>query len=457
MRADLILGATADIPYWANWLGVWAIEEQAARQLLRAAERLDLPSHLADYRSDTLAEAGSDDYVIVDDVAIISISGPIMKHRPSFGAGCSSVVTRRLIARALNDATVRGIVLHIDSPGGTVAGTKELADAIAKANATKPVMAYACDCMASAAYWIASQAGRIEANPISLIGSIGTLMVLQDSSAEAQQQGVIVHLVRTGAFKGAGVPGTPIGPEILADVQRLTDQSQEFFRAAVVTGRGMSDEQYAAVADARVHLAAEAQSLGLIDQVASFEEAFDRFTASLAPGGAGSDPSAAAAANREESATMSDVQPATIAQLKSELPASTAEFRERCLEAQMTIDQARAAYCKVLEAKIETLSSAPPKSGVAAVKLRTGRRAEGMPEEEEKTAEDPMVPGEEDEDEEEMGGDPVARWDALLSREVKACHGDRAKATSRLAHRHPQLREAMVAAVNARAGRQRRR
>lgn len=444
MRADLILGSKTEIPYWANWLGVWAIEEQAARRLLRSAERLDVAAHLASVRTEALDEATRDEYAIVDDVAIITISGPILKHRPSFSAGCSSIELRRLVSRAVNDATVRGIVLHVDSPGGTVAGTKELADAIAKANQVKPVMAYACDLMASAAYWISSQAGRIEAGPTSLVGSIGALSVVEDSSAAAAKAGIIVHLVRTGEFKGAGMPGTPITEPMLAELQRTTDQFQAFFQEAVVTGRGLTPEQYAAVSDARVHLAADALALGLIDQVASFEDAFDRFVASL-PDSQATDPRAAAAANREESALMSDVQPATIAQLKSEFPASTAEFRERCLEAGMTIDQARASYCKVLEARIETLQTAQPKVGVAASKIG-GRRAQ-MPEEDEQKAED---------EEEDSASDPVAAWDLALSREVKACHGDRVKATQRLARRSPKLREAMVAAVNARAGRRRR-
>ena len=135
------------------------------------------------------------------------------------------------------DADVRAFtLLHIDSPGGHVAGTKELADDVAAVDQSKPVHAYLEDAGASAAYWIASQARSVTANAMAMVGSLGTFTVLYDLSKAAAMEGVQVRIVSTGERKGAAAPGTPVTDADVAEAQRLVDGFDAFFRAAVRDG-----------------------------------------------------------------------------------------------------------------------------------------------------------------------------------------------------------------------------
>ncbi|MHB8862043.1 MAG: S49 family peptidase [Pirellulaceae bacterium] len=129
------------------------------------------------------------------------------------------------------------------------------------------------DLTASAAYWVASQATKVYANnKTALIGSIGTFAVLIDQSKRAEQLGVKVHVIKAGDFKGTGTPGTAITDKQLAHMQHIVDAANAEFLRGVATGRKMGSLAISAVADGRVHVAAEAKRLGLIDDVKPFDD-----------------------------------------------------------------------------------------------------------------------------------------------------------------------------------------
>ncbi len=169
--------------------------------------------------------------VTAEGVGVLPLHGPSMKARSKYG-GYSTVDARRQLRAMAADERVGAILLHIDSPGGHVAGTKELADDVAAVDQTKPVHAYIEDAGASAAYWVASQARTIAANAMAMVGSLGTFTVLYDLSKAAEMEGVQVHVVSTGERKGAAAPGTPVTDEDVAEAQRLVDGFDAFFRAA---------------------------------------------------------------------------------------------------------------------------------------------------------------------------------------------------------------------------------
>lgn len=207
-----------------------------------------------------------------DGVALIAAAGPILKGRSKL-PHANSLDLRRMVRDAAADPKIAGIMLHMDSPGGTVAGTEELATDVAAARERKPVHAHADDLMASAAYWIGSQADRITANATGFVGSIGVYGVIEDSSEAAKQQGVKVHLVTTGPLKGQGEPGVPVSDEALGEIQGHVDGLNRQFLAAIKRGRGMRIADVRAVADGRMFAAADAQAAGLIDGVGSFDDA----------------------------------------------------------------------------------------------------------------------------------------------------------------------------------------
>jgi protease-4 len=203
-----------------------------------------------------------------------------MKARSKYG-GYSTVDARRQLRAMAQDDRVGAILLHIDSPGGHVAGTKELADDVRAVDEAKPVHAYLEDTGASAAYWVASQARTVAANAMAMVGSLGTFTVLYDLSKAAEMEGVQVHVVSTGERKGAAAPGTPVTDEDLAEARRLVDGFDAFFRAAVREGRGMGSKEASAVWTGAAWLAVEAKGLGLVDRVEPLDTTVERLTAPL--------------------------------------------------------------------------------------------------------------------------------------------------------------------------------
>lgn len=198
-------------------------------------------------------------------IARIQLRGVLMKGQNWFG-GTSTEQAIRDIRQAAGDSDVSSILLQIDSPGGTVSGTANLGDEIKAAAKQKPVVAHIDDLGASAAYWAASQASRIIAGTTTtLIGSIGTIQPMTDTSVMEEKMGIKDVSAKTGPLKGIGYG--PITPEQIAHVQEIVDKVQLSFDVAVKKGRGMNDKQLMAVRHGGVFLAADALSNGLIDAI----------------------------------------------------------------------------------------------------------------------------------------------------------------------------------------------
>lgn len=258
---------------WSNHLGLWCIEPLWFTQAV-ALYKAGLYA-LQPEAADSPRGREMRPYDVVDGIAIVPVQGPLSKHGSmKFGEG-STVQMRQMIRQASRDDAVEKLMLHVYSPGGHVDGTHELAADVARASLTKPVYAHIEDLGASAAYWVASQAQRITANPTAEVGSIGTVAVLEDTSKRMDRLGIEVHVLSTGPYKGAGVDGAPLSAEALAYFRGRVESLNSHFLAAVARGRGMTPAQVDAVSDGRVHIAQMAQSYGLIDAVQSFDEALD--------------------------------------------------------------------------------------------------------------------------------------------------------------------------------------
>ena len=142
-----------------QYFGLWAIQEEPFRAAVAKVEGIDLTVHVAQQRARPDPSRGYQDYSIVrDNVALIELNGPLMKYSSSLSGGTSTVAVRRQIRNAVEDEQVASILMVVDSPGGTVAGTFDLVDEVAKAAKRKPLWAYIEDLGASAAYAVASQA-----------------------------------------------------------------------------------------------------------------------------------------------------------------------------------------------------------------------------------------------------------------------------------------------------------
>lgn len=249
---------------------------------------------------------------------------------------------RSMLASALNDSGVRKIILQINSPGGTVEGTVETADAIwaARKNSGKSVMAFIQEMGASAAYYMASQAEKIVAGPNAVIGCIGTVVIYDDTSKFYESIGIRPVVIKAGEFKGAMADGTPITEEQVKMHQPVINGMADNFVRDVARGRGLSVEQVKALATGAIWLAPDAWSNKLIDLVNrtnTFEGVSDMELTEQEKKKIAAD---AAAASRQ-----------LMADLSKEFPGDP-EFAQEQFAKGATVTEAKAAYADKLKSKL---------------------------------------------------------------------------------------------------------
>jgi signal peptide peptidase SppA len=357
-------------PYFAQWLGLWCIESQAGQALYEQVQLItDLQKHVADYEQRTTANASypitvkanagskvvqhSKQRIDQDGVALISLNGPMQKHSSSFSGGASTVLARRDIRNAANDPTVGSIMLAIESPGGTAAGTYELATEVKKAREKKPVTCHFTDIGASAAYWAGCNAQHISANQPAQVGSIGTYTVVHDMSGLAAREGIKVHVIRAGEFKGMGTPGTPITESQLAHLQEMVNGINGNFLQAVSEGRGIPMDQLLTVADGRVYPASSAKEKKLIDRVSTFDEAYS-YAQELAQQNLSKTKSVKG--TRMSTTESSEKVVASVKDIEGSCPGASAEFVLGCMRDSVTVEQAQKRWTTELSSINQTLN-----------------------------------------------------------------------------------------------------
>jgi signal peptide peptidase SppA len=184
---------------------------------------------------------------VEDGIGVVAIEGPILRKPDLFARIFFGATSSEDIGDAIREASgrddIKAVFLNIDSPGGTVAGTPELANAVAALDKKKPVYAFSSGLMCSAAYWVASQARAIYATPSAQVGSIGVVQAVLDNSAALDKAGIKVEVFSVGKYKAMGAPGTP-----LTDDQRelissnLAEIAGEFHAAVLAKGRAIPAE-----------------------------------------------------------------------------------------------------------------------------------------------------------------------------------------------------------------------
>ena len=171
---------------------------------------------------------------------------------------------------------VRAVVLRINSPGGVVAPTQELHDAIKRVRAAgKPVVASLGAVAASGGYYAAVAADRIYANPGTLTGSIGVIMQLANFEALMKKVGVDYVVGKAGAFKDPPSFARAMTPEERRVLQALLDDVHGQFIGAVAAGRQLDRREVAGFADGRVFSGVQAKALRMVDALGGLEDAID--------------------------------------------------------------------------------------------------------------------------------------------------------------------------------------
>ncbi len=194
-------------------------------------------------------------------IAVIPIKGEI---------GASDELVKQ-IKKADRDDAVKGIILEIDSPGGAVLPSKEIADVIKKTK--KPTVAWIRSTGASGAYWIASAADKIVADETSITGSIGVIGSYLQYAKLFEKYGITYEQFTSGPYKDTGSPYKEVRSDERIYFQEKIDALKDVFIDAVAENRKLPREKVARLATGELFLGKEAFEVGLVDVLGGKEEA----------------------------------------------------------------------------------------------------------------------------------------------------------------------------------------
>lgn len=260
----------------------WAILPEAYQQIIEVVNahfkgpKIDLS--LFEAASGTKRSSGDGYSYTTDGVGVLEIFGPMAKRASGIARACTDMTgTAKAIESfqaLVRDPEVKAIILHIDSPGGAVDGTMDLAKAIFSARGAKPIVAFADGLMASAAYWVGSAADSIRiANGTTRVGSIGVVATHVDVSGAEAKEGIKTTEITAGKFKRVLSAYQPLSQDGRATLQELVDDIYTLFVQDVSTFRNVPVEQVLErMAEGRVFMGAKALEVGLADGVSSLTD-----------------------------------------------------------------------------------------------------------------------------------------------------------------------------------------
>ncbi len=269
--------------------GAWAIEPDKLREIqaiyathLRG-EKIDIAA-LEARLGRPLASEQQQYTVEPGGVAVLRMSGIIAPKANLFmqvSGGLSTQMATKQLESAVADQRVRSIVLAIDSPGGNVIGTPEMAAAVREMSAIKPIVTHSDGALASAAYWIGSAANAVYlSGPTVQVGSIGVVIDRAYNPASSVREESIV----AGRYKRLTKSNEPLSDEARAIVQADVDYVYSLFVDQVAAFRDTtSDQVLERMADGRVFRGQQAIDAGLVDGVSTLDALVESMATDPAP------------------------------------------------------------------------------------------------------------------------------------------------------------------------------
>jgi len=187
----------------------------------------------------------------------INLIGPIME--------VSEVLEK--IETATDDESIKGVLFVVDSPGGAVAPSIEVAYAIKRLKEKKPVVAYAQGTIASGSYYASIWANEIVVNPGSMVGSIGVIMQGADLSGVMDKIGIKSQSVQAGKYKKVGTGDRPWTSYEVNELNKVINGTYDMFTQDVADARGLDIKKRDMFANAHIFTAAQAKDVGLVDSL----------------------------------------------------------------------------------------------------------------------------------------------------------------------------------------------
>lgn len=210
----------------------------------------------------------SEDNLTPNNLQQINLSGPIME--------VSEVLSE--IEKAELNNNIKGVLLVVDSPGGAVSPSIEIAYAIKRLKERKPVVVYASGTIASGSYYASIWADEIIANPGSMVGSIGVIMQGADLSELMQKVGIKTQTIQAGKYKQIGTPSRKWEDYEVNELNKVIQGTYDMFTGDVADARGLDIKQRDIFANAHIFTASQAKEVGLVDSLGVSYDAKMRLT-----------------------------------------------------------------------------------------------------------------------------------------------------------------------------------
>ncbi|MCB2218369.1 signal peptide peptidase SppA [Desulfofustis glycolicus] len=207
------------------------------------------------------------------EIALIVAQGAIMPGRSSTGTIGADTITS-LLQQARTTPAVKGVVLRIDSGGGSAFASEMIRQELLQLKqAGKPVVVSMGSMAASGAYWLAADADEIWAAPSTITGSIGIFMALPTFDESLARLGIRRDGIGTTNLSGGLDLSRPLAPEIKEAIELTLENGYRKFRSIVAEGRGMTEETVEGLAQGKVYSGIAARDIGLVDQLGDLDQA----------------------------------------------------------------------------------------------------------------------------------------------------------------------------------------
>ncbi len=227
--------------------------------------------------SDTSDSSGGSLMKLKDRIEVINLNGPIVDKDEEglFSMNRSPYSSVKKLKKILKNDKVKGVLIRINSPGGTVGTSQEICQAVSQVAAEKPVVTSMGDICASGGYYIACASNKIVANPGTLTGSIGVIFNMMNVKGLADKVGIEPKVIKSGPYKDIASMFRPMTEDERKILQDLIDDSYDQFVTAVSQGRKMKMEVVKKLADGRIYSGRQALKNGLVDKLGSYNDALD--------------------------------------------------------------------------------------------------------------------------------------------------------------------------------------
>lgn len=207
-------------------------------------------------------------------IGTVRVEGEITEYNASELSYYDHEWTVGYIDKLIESDSNKGLLLYIDSPGGSIYESDELYLKLMdyKEKTGRPIWSYMASEACSGGYYIAMASDKIYCNRNGLTGSIGVMMTLEDYSGFLEKMGIREINITSGPNKAMGSGGEKITEEQQEILQSIVNETYEQFLEVVSKGRNMTREEVEAVSDGRVFTPKQALKLNLIDKIATYDE-----------------------------------------------------------------------------------------------------------------------------------------------------------------------------------------